>query len=166
MDRGNGGTGPTGANELEIDPEALAREADAIAAEVPGPAPGSVPTGDQAAGTGAGPVRTGEPTMAELEAIAAANGAGLALLVDRLGAIVAPNWSITPDESQELAHASAIALAAWFPDGVIPIKYMVLLNLGGVAWTIAQKRRNPDGTLPPMKIRPAPAPANGTDAAA
>jgi hypothetical protein len=104
--------------------------------------------------------------MAELQALAGQSAAGLVFLVDRAAAITVPNWGITPAESKELGEAAAVAMAAWFPDGVIPIKYVVLLNLAGSAYAIAEKRRDPaTGGYLPRKVAP-PAEARTDGAAA
>ena len=66
---------------------------------------------------------------------------------------IAPNWGITEPERQQLAEAMALALAAWFPDEQIPVKYVVLLQLAGAGWSIANARRDPTtGKLKPLRL--------------
>lgn len=64
-----------------------------------------------------------------------------------------PAWRVTPVESGKLAGAMARALLLWFPDMIIPPKYLALLTVAGVAFEIAQARRDPQtGQYRPGKL--------------
>jgi hypothetical protein len=113
------------------------------------------------------------PASLEAEAIAAMNGApidaslpsdpaqmpdpagpspeevlaGYVLVCDQLvdagcNALV-PAWKVSPREVSKLGTACAKALLLWFPDQIIPPKYMALLAIVGVGFEIAQARRDP-----------------------
>ena len=99
----------------------------------------------------AAPVETGPPPAAQMAegytvlcaAVVAAAANGLA-----------PAWQVTPAETQSLAGAMAQALVLWFPDQVIPAKYMALLAVAGVSFEIISARRLPSGGLRPRFPEP------------
>jgi hypothetical protein len=109
-----------------------AAEAAAIAAEYP---PG--PTAEDAA-----------------EAVKIENAAEgykiLAFAIVGQGAeLFVPNWHVTTTEKTDLADALVQALMLWFPDGLIPPKYMALLVVFGIGAKIAFARRDDSGALLP-----------------
>lgn len=137
-------------NTVDVDPVALAAEADAIAAAN---APAAIP----APGV---PEVPGEPTAAQVEATARGYEAGAVILVAGAARVFAPAWNITATESQELGRAIALAAAHWFPDGALPPKWMALLNVAAIGVGIVAARQDADGRLRPLKhAGGAPAPA-------
>jgi len=120
-------------------PAALEAEAAAATAGAPldleAPAPGAA---GAAPGLPAGPAGPSE------EEVVAGYTLICSELVD-LGAVsLVPAWKVTPAESGKLANAMARALVLWFPDMIIPPKYLALLTVAGVAFEIAQARRDPN----------------------
>jgi hypothetical protein len=80
-----------------------------------------------------------------------------------------PAWNVTPAERGKLSGAIAKALLLWFPDQIIPPKYMALLAVAGVTFEIINARRDPQtGKLKPARVLPAQAskPAPGSTATA
>lgn len=146
----------SGDNLVSVDAPALASEADAI------PLPAEATT--QVAGEGAPapgvPGVPGEPTLEELD-LAARNYEGTtAIAVNGLADVLAPNWQISGEQRGSLAHVSAMALAAWFPDHRLPIKYAVLTMVGASLFDIANANRDPEtGRLRPLRLKPAARPA-------
>jgi len=126
-------------------PASLEAEASAATAGAPvdleAPAPG-------AAGALAGP--PAGPTEDQIRA-------GYKLLCGELvdlGAVsLVPAWRVTPAESGKLAGAMAEALLLWFPDNIIPPKYLALLTVAGVAFEIAQARRDSNGRYLPARVQ-------------
>lgn len=155
-----------GENHVDIDPAALNGEADALrtAAEAAIPAPEAIAA--PGAPGGGGESASQELTPDQVQALAAQQAQGLVFLSSRLFAVVAPNWKVTPDESREVGEAAAVAMAAWFPSGAIPYKYMVLLNLGGAVFSIADRRRDANGDFLPLKPAKPVNSNNGAPAAA
>ena len=81
-------------------------------------------------------------------------------LIDSGCAAMLPAWQVTPREVSKLGTACAKALMLWFPDMIIPPKYLALLTIVGVGFEIAQARKDPDTG----RYRPARVPENnGTD---
>ncbi len=73
-------------------------------------------------------------------------------LADRASSVLLPAWEIQPEENGTFADACAEALVLWFPDQLIPPKYMALLVLAGVSLEIVEKRRDPvTGKLRPTR---------------
>jgi hypothetical protein len=64
-------------------------------------------------------------------------------LVDLGANAIVPAWKVNRIESGKLAGAMARALVLWFPDMIIPPKYLALLTVAGVCFEIAQARRDP-----------------------
>jgi hypothetical protein len=62
---------------------------------------------------------------------------------------LAPAWNVTPEETGRVAGACAQALLLWFPDDIIPPKYMALVVIAGVSFEIIAKRRDETGRLRP-----------------
>jgi hypothetical protein len=135
-------------NVLSVDPVQL--EAEAAAVDLPPEAPiAGEPGSDAAPGAG-------EPgaalTLDQAEALAASYEAAAVVLYGQAARIVAPNWNVTGGEVRELAHATAVALAHWFPDQQLPPKYAALLALAGTAYAIAEARRDPaTGRIRPLR---------------
>ena len=64
-----------------------------------------------------------------------------------------PAWRITPPEVSKLSTACSKALMLWFPDMIIPPKYMALLVVAGVGFEIAQARKDPStGRYHPARV--------------
>ena len=152
----------TGENLVDIEPAAL--EAEAAAIELPEPpptdpnaAPGA-PAGEEAA-----PL---EPTLDDLRRGAQNFIAGAEFLVNGFSDGLAPNWGVTLDERRQLASSIAMALAAWFPDDHIPVKWLVLLQVAGSAWAIVTTRRDPgSGKIMALRL-PKPAATSAAQPAA
>jgi hypothetical protein len=72
-------------------------------------------------------------------------------LIDQGCTAVVPAWQVTPHEVGRLSTACSKALLLWFPDMIIPPKYMALLVIAGVGFEIANARRDPN----PGRLRPA-----------
>ncbi len=151
----------TGENLVDIETAAL--EAEAAAIELPGQ-----PPADQAAPSAA-PVDQGaalEPTLEDLQRGAQNFIAGAEFLVNALSDGIAPNWAVTIDERRQLAGSVAMALAAWFPDERIPVKWLVLLQVAGSAWAIVTARRDPgSGKIMALRL-PKPAATSAAQPAA
>jgi hypothetical protein len=76
-------------------------------------------------------------------------------IVDRTAGVLCPAWNVTAEEKGSLAGAIADALLLWFPDQLIPPKYMALLVVAGVSLEIVDKRRDPiTGELKPRVHAP------------
>lgn len=74
-------------------------------------------------------------------------------LVDLGANALVPAWKVTQAESGKLAGAMARAFVLWFPDLIIPPKYLALLTVAGVCFEIAQARRDPaTGQLLPAQL--------------
>ena len=149
---------PPGLNGAAVDhdtPASLEAEARAAVAGAPldldltAPAPAGAPA-------------PGQPSPEEVEA-------GYTMicgeLVDVAAVALVPAWKVTPAESGKLAGAMARALLLWFPDMIIPPKYLALIAIAGVGFEIAQARKDPatgrylPGRLPesaPAESAPAP----------
>lgn len=129
----------------------LEAEADAIAAQF---------QTDPAAGAGADP----QTQALAAETVQQAYDILGNMVVSQGAAVFIPNWHITPGETKDMSDAIVQALMIWFPDGLIPPKYMAVLAIAGVGARIAMARRHPDtGELPP---RYAPPPRKPQPAAA
>lgn len=131
----------------------LAAEADAIAEQFREPAPGAVldPAAQQLA------AETVEQAYNILGTAVVSQGA----------AVFIPNWHITPAETKDMSDAIVQALMLWFPDGLIPPKYMAILAIAGVGARIAMARRDElTGELPPRYAPKKPRPPAGAPAAA
>lgn len=145
---------------LQDSPAALETEASAALAEAPVDI--AVPSPEATGAIAGADPRGSGPTEEEVLA-------GYTLicgeLVDVGANALVPAWRITPVESGKMAGAVARALMLWFPDMIIPPKYLALLTIAGVAFEIAQARRDPKtGGYLPTKIAnvaaaTAPAPA-------
>jgi hypothetical protein len=129
---------------VRVDEAELTREADAIAQEV-GPVVDPVPPPDsQAEPAPQGP--SPEEVKAGYKMIGVA-------VVNRAGAALAPNWHITPQETNNVAEAIAGAAMMWFPDAPIPPKYLALLVVLESVYAIVEARRDPStGGLKPRRI--------------
>lgn len=153
-----------GTNQVDVDEAALTSAARAAVGDLPD-LPPPVPAAPGPAAPGVAPVAEApiatELTAEQIQLIAERNAPGTVFLIDQLATIYAPNWALQPAETEKLGQAVAVAMAAWFPSGAIPIKYAVLLNLGGTVYNIAKLRRDPKtGEFKPLRLE-APAPARG-----
>ena len=63
-----------------------------------------------------------------------------------------PAWQVTAPEVSKLSTACAKALMLWFPDMIIPPKYLALLTIAGVGFEIAQARKEPSGGYRPARL--------------
>jgi hypothetical protein len=87
-------------------------------------------------------------------------------LLDQGCTAIVPAWQVTPHEVGRLSTACSKALLLWFPDMIIPPKYMALLVIAGVGFEIAKARRDPDtGRYRPARL-PEPAGKNPDQAGA
>jgi hypothetical protein len=78
----------------------------------------------------------------------------------------APNWGVQPEETAALSTALADACAIWFPDQVLPPKYMVLIPILGVTAQIVSARRDPEtGALRALRSPPVKEKAASNEAA-
>jgi hypothetical protein len=128
-----------GLTDVHETPEQLQREALNAAASVP-------PEMDAAAEAASVPAPAG-PT--EEEVLAGYNMVCSEVISQGFGAL-APAWRVQPPEVSKLSLACSRALMLWFPDMLIPPKYMALLVVAGVGFEIVQARRNPEtGQLAP-----------------
>lgn len=130
-------------NELQIDPAQLQSEAAQLAGEFP-----QAPTPDAAA----------EPAAPAVNADAAKGYEILAMaLVGQGAAVFVPAWEVTEPEVRDLSNAIVEALLLWFPDGVLPAKYIAVLAVVGVGTRIAMARRDPStgGFKPTKYAKPA-----------
>lgn len=149
-------------NEVEVDPAALASEAAAVELPPESPAPGAAqeaPASDPAA-VG---LRSIEQAQREYEPV-------VGMVLGTVAATQFPAWRITDDERKQLTAAASAALAHWWPDGNIPPKYLSLVMVVYVGYTIVEARRDPaTGELAPRRVdvvrRPA-APAVQVDQSA
>lgn len=142
-------TGVLEVSDVQVDPQALELEADAIAAaHAPELPPEGAPVDSQAVDTG----NTPEQVLQGYQLVCTA-------LVDRGADALAPAWDLTREEKGSFADACARALLLWFPDQIIPPKYMALLVVAGVGLEIVGKRRDPKtGALKPRFHAAKPAP--------
>lgn len=129
----------TGKNEVSIDQAALEREAAAVDLGEPPPVEGAAPGVDQGAPGEAGQA---EPDAARIAELAAGAEPFLHGVVAMLHASTAPAWHLDPAKHAALAKSGAYALALWFPHE-LPPKYVALVGVAGVAWSIAQDNRDP-----------------------
>ncbi len=131
-------------NELQIDDAALQAEAASVAQEF-APPPSDAPPEMPAASP---------DTEAGYEILAVT-------VVAQGAAVFVPAWELTQAEVRDLSDAIVRALVLWFPDGMIPAKYMAVLAILGVGLRIAEARRDPvTGQFKPTKYaiaRPATA---------
>jgi hypothetical protein len=124
-------------SEVRIDEAALTAEADAIANSMPPP-----------------PLEAGAEVVVQQGPPAADVIAGYKMIA---GAVVsrgfdtlAPAWQVTQKETDNIADATAQALFLWFPDQIVPPKYMALLVLAGSFFEVIDSRRDPaTGNLKP-----------------
>jgi hypothetical protein len=135
-------------SDVRVDPVALAAEADAIAAGHVETDP-LVPPPAGEGGEVIAPVSDAD-TLAGYVVVAEAVVAGAAQSF-------APAWAVTPAETHKLADALARACVLWFPDGMIPPKYLALLVVANAGWEIVAAHRDPQtGKLQPrVHIKPA-----------
>lgn len=65
-----------------------------------------------------------------------------AAVVSAGASALVPAWEVTEPEVDRLAGAMGQALLLWFPDMIIPPKYMALLAVAGVSFEIISARRD------------------------
>lgn len=134
---------------LTVDESAAQLEADAHAALAGAPLEIEAPAPDGAPGT-PGPGPSEEEVLAGYTLICTE-------VVDLGAGALVPAWKVTPAESGKMAGAIARALLLWFPDMIIPPKYLALLSIAGVAFEIAQARRDATGRYLPARLPEKPA---------
>ena len=129
-------------NAVRIDEDQLAAETEQVAAEA---------TQDAAAAAADLPPTAADEAAAVQIANAEEGYKILALAVVGQGyELFAPAWHVTPLEKSDMSDALVAALLLWFPDGLIPPKYMALLVIAGIGAKIAIARRDPvTGLLAP-----------------
>jgi hypothetical protein len=150
------------ANVVDINDAALAHEAASI--EVPQDAAPTAPAdGGEEISAQAGM----DLSLEQIQAKAVHWKGGADFLVNFLCDTVAPAWGVPQEQREKLASQGALALAAWFPDDAIPLKYLLLLGVGTAAWEIvtAQRERH-GGKLPPLRSAQASKPSGNTSAPA
>jgi hypothetical protein len=124
-------------NTVEVNQEALFAEADAAVV-------GLDPLPENPEGI---PGESAGPTP---EAIAVYQQ-GAVMLVGAIADNFAPNWKVTSEEKANVGNALGQALALWFPDQVIPPKYMALVSLAMAMGGLVVSRRDPStGQLIPF----------------
>lgn len=139
-------------NEVEINPEALGAELSSI--EIP-LEPGEQVPQDGVPIAPADQAPAGELTLQQLEAAIPQWKLGADFMVNALSDAIAPNWGITAPEREQLSRSICLALEAWFPGQYIPVKFQVLLGVGGAIWGIVTVRRQANGgKLPPLRLPP------------
>jgi hypothetical protein len=127
-------------NTVEVNQEALFAEADAAVV-------GLDPLPENPEGI---PGESAGPTP---EAIAVYQQ-GAVMLVGAIADNFAPNWKVTSEEKANVGNALGQALALWFPDQVIPPKYMALVSLAMAMGGLVVSRRDPStGQLIPFPAR-------------
>lgn len=129
-------------NVVDVDPEALRREADAVAAAAPEPMTGAAP----AAVPAAAPSGDWRPVAD--------------MLVLTLDLAVLPQWNLTAPEKSELAASVDGVLVRLFPGGMDSEQWAPYLRLLAVAGGIVAARALESGKLPAFgpKVKPAAAP--------
>jgi len=128
-------------NTVEVNEAALMAEAQAIAETAP-----------QQEVIASDAVET-QPVGPTPEEILEGNKQVFTAVISTTANSVMPAWAISPQETDDLSDALARACVLWFPDGMIPPKYLALCVVAGIAGKIVLKRRDPDtGKLKPMKL--------------
>lgn len=130
----------------------LAREADQVPlpeGEAPG-APGEQAAPGEGGEPGAAP--GGEVSDEEARAAAARHRPMVQLMVNGLADGIFPNWNITLEERDNLSESFSLALGYWWPSGTVPPKWAALAGVLVCGYSIANARRNPDGSWQPRKI--------------
>jgi len=132
-----------------VEDEKLAAAADQVAADY---APPPLLDGAQPAAAGADP--SAPPVISTEDAEKGYRMLGLAV-VGQSCMLLAPAWHVTQVEQTSVSDAIVQALMIWFPDGIIPAKYLALLVLVSAVGTIALSRIDPvTGELPPRHAPP------------
>ncbi len=151
-------------NTVDIDPAALAADVQGAAIPTePAPPPAPDPAAEAAAAA--------QAEYQTVQAVAATYRPTCDFAVGLLADFGAPNWHLTAAERDKLAESGSLVCAAWWPDGQIPLKWALTFGMVAQVFMIANARRRPDGSLPPLRIETpkadkggAPAPAARTDA--
>ncbi len=114
-------------------------EAEARAALATAPADPSAPAGSPVA-TGTLPVDPAQPSPEEV-----LEGYRLIAVevVDVGASALVPAWRVSPEKSNKLGTAMAKAAMLWWPDMIIPPKYLALITIAGVVFEIAQDNKDP-----------------------
>lgn len=131
-------------NTVSVDADSLTAQAESIAAQAEQQ---TIP-----------PSQSGDPSQQPTEVVSMSvddyNMIAF-ILCSQLSDILVPAWKVTDAEKQRLALAIGKALQLWFPDQVIPPKYIALLGVAGAAWSIASTRRDKEtGAFMPRKLQP------------
>lgn len=150
-------------NEVDIDPQALGAELATIEIPAEPGAPEVPQDGVPLAPGEAEPA--GELTLEQIQAKAAHWKGGADFLVNFLCDTIAPAWGVSQQRREKLAQDGSLALAAWFPDDAIPLKWLLLLNVGTGFWQIVTEQRERNGgKLPPLRLPPPGAAKTGEGA--
>lgn len=145
-------------SQVSVDTAELTREADAIAA-------GAAPVADALAPEGLPVDGAGAPV--DMDAVRKGYQTLMLSLTETVTAAAVPAWAVTLPEKTKLADACAEALLLWFPDQIIPPKYLAVLMIANVGYEIVQARRDPaTGKLKPTRVIEKPAPAARPNTAA
>lgn len=132
-------------NTVEVDQDALSLEARRVV--------DSAPADDLAPSADAPPSPAGE-VVASPEEIKKGYIAIADLLVERVHKSAAPNWAFKPEKRAALTDALATAAMLWFPDGIIPPKYLALLVLAQAIDAIASDNYDEGtGAYRPLKLK-------------
>ncbi len=94
----------------------------------------------------------GELTEEQAALVAERHRPMVGMLINTLADVIFPAWNITAQEREALTSSSSLALAYWWPDGTVPPKWAALAGVAFTGYTIANARRNDDGTWKPRKI--------------
>jgi hypothetical protein len=140
---------PSALSTAELD---LVQEADQVQLptdDAPGAAPGEGAPGEaQAAGVAPG----GELTIDQAREIAQRHRPMVELMINGVADGVLPNWNITLEERNGLSESFSLALAYWWPYDTVPPKWAALVGVVVTGYSIANARRNADGSWKPRKI--------------
>jgi hypothetical protein len=134
-------------SEVRIDAPALTAEADAIAQEYAqaNPAPPPPPALDAQGAV----IET--PAPPSPQDVLLGYRVICTALIDRGASTLTPAWMWKPEKKTRLADACAQAALLWWPDCIIPPKYMALFVVAGVAMEVIEDNRNPEtGKLRPL----------------
>lgn len=123
-----------------LDAERLDLEADQVAADY---APAPADAAAAAVDPNAPPVISTEDAEKGYRMLALA-------VVGQSCLLFVPAWRVSIEEQTTVSDAMVQALLLWFPDGLIPAKYLALLVLASAVGTVALSRIDPKtGELPP-----------------
>lgn len=144
----------TAQNRVEIDPAALAAEADMVSVPDAPAAPGAADAstaGEPSPGDPSAPAA--EMSFAQAAAAAAPLAAKLKPVIDRTAARILPAWNLTEAERSGLADDIALCMVLWAPSmDALPPKWLALVSLGMSVYAITDARRDTEGNLLPRAV--------------